>query len=252
MAIPTQYNFTKQINNTSDLENTISISPIIISIDHIDTTIVDGSMQINVWFKDALSDTDSSLLSSIVSSYIDPLPTIPSNVVTTQYELNDKDIKLSKIKATVVSGSPNKAEFSLKIPGTFGNDNDGRYIAGGDGWIDTFDSDDYLLAGIFDNDRLIAAAYGNLTDDQMIAQGDYPNYPLIKSFNDTEVSDDNQGWYFWPLAQGYALAPMGEIEFEPIAGYGHLPAGLYITITVIRPNVASGNIRCNLFWGKKE
>lgn len=176
---------------------------------------------------------------------------ISTGQVTTQYEKNDKDLKLAKIKASVESGTPNKAEIRLKIPGTFGDSTDGRWIAGGDGWLDTYDPDDYIVVECYDDDGLISAAYGGLTDEQMQAQGDFPQYPLIKSYTDTDLSDDNQGWYFWALSQGN-LPPIGEIEFEPIAGYGHIPSGLYLVITIIRPNQVSGTFRGNLFWGKKE
>lgn len=202
--------------------------------------------------KDLPDTTDQS---DFETNYKDNGNESPNSLVTTQYEKNDKDLKLCKVFANVVAGSigtPSKAEIRLKVPGTFGDPNSGRYIAGGDGWTDIYDKDDYVKVECYDDDRLISAAYGGLTDEQMQEQGDFPNYPLIKTYTDEDLEEENQGWYFWQLAQGSTLDPVGEVEFESIAGYGHVPAGLYLVITLIRPSLSTGYLRGNLFWGKKE
>lgn len=179
--------------------------------------------------------------------------------VTTQYELNNKYLSLAKIKIPIAN---NVGQIRLKVPGQFGNTSDGRYIAGGDGWLDSFDPDDYLLLDVFDDDRLIAGFLAQmmglsqpLTDAQVRALpsipsfGNLPGYPLVGTYNDTDLAIANQGWYFWALSLGGTLAPQGEIEFEPIAGYGYIPAGLYVVVTITRPNVSNGLFRGNLFWG---
>ena len=55
----------------------------------------------------------------------------------------------------------------------------------------------------------------------------------IKTYYDEDVqaeglTNQNPGWYFWPLAQGDSLQPVGETEVESIAGYAFGPSGLYL------------------------
>jgi hypothetical protein len=189
-----------------------------------------------------------------------PNPVTVTSTVTTQFERTDLDLKMARIKTTVAS---NVGIASILVPGTFGVD-DGRYIAGGYGMIDTYDPDDYLVVTIEDTDRAICAAMGLATDGTADATiqgmgvlpgalsgfGALPNYPVIKSYTDTDVPSENAGWYFYPLAQGSTLSPIGEIEVEPLGFYGHIPSGLYLVFTINRPNVATGTLRGDIFWGE--
>lgn len=188
----------------------------------------------------------------------------PKEVIT-QYEKNDKDLKLAKVKAVVDNSGT--AITSLKIPGTFGS-GDGRYVAGGYGIAEDYNPDDYVTVRIEDSDRVLAlllarqlnpSATAPLSDQQVQEMGNIPNigefpqYPILRSYTDDDFSEVNQGWYFWPLAQGNNLPPVGEVEIEPIGGYGFLPSGLYIILTYHRPDgITSGTLRANFWWGKKE
>jgi len=262
MAVPTSYVYTKSISDTNLLQETIQSSSIVTAIDHIDT--VDST--ITIWFKDALSTQDHSTLDSIVAAYQDPSPSIPLNSpvpVVTQYEYNDKDLKLAKGTADV--DETGKAVISVKVPGTFGS-SDGRYVAGGYAICEDYNKDDYVTVRILDNDRAIAMALAlsqdpnatePLSDAAVQGLGDipgfgaFPLYPVVKSYTDDELDPANQGWYFWPLIVNGSTA--GECEVEPIGGYGFLPAGMYIVITYQRPNgVTTGSCKVNFYWGKKE
>ena len=183
-------------------------------------------------------------------------------VVTTQYELNDKDLKLARVKVDIVS---NTGTLYLRVPGTFG-DGGGRYVGGGEAIIDTYDPDDYSMVYIEDKDRVICGALGLAIDGTadatiqgmgilpgpLAAFGAMPSYPIVRSYTDDELDPTQQGWYFYAEAQGNALPPYGIMDIEPIGGYGFLPSALYMKIVVNRPNVATGNTRINIFWGKKE
>lgn len=187
-----------------------------------------------------------------------------SSIVTTQFELNNKDLKLAKGTATV-DASSKTAIVSVQIPGTFGS-GDGRYVAGGYAISGDYKPDDYVTVRVEDIDRLLALAIAqsqnpNATQplsDQAIQSmgvipglGAFPNYPIVKSYTDDDLSAVNQGWFFWPLAQGNNLPPVGECEVEPIGGYGFLPSGFYLKIVYYR-SVTIGNLQVNFYWGKLE
>lgn len=185
--------------------------------------------------------------------------------VITQYEKNDKDLKLAKGKCSINQNGT--AIVSIQIPGTFGS-GDGRYVAGGYAISSDFNEDDYVTVHIEDTDRILAtflaqqinaAATVPLTDEQVQqlstipGVGNFPSYPVVKSYTDDELPIENQGWYFWANAQGNNLPPLGECEVEPIGGYGFIPSGMYIKITYQRPQgVNTGSMRVNFYWGKKE
>lgn len=189
----------------------------------------------------------------------------PKEVVT-QYEKNDKDLKLAKGKCAV--GQDGSATVSLKIPGAFGS-GDGRYVAGGYAISADYNADDFVTVRIVDNDRSIAmmvalqinASAVSPVSDQTIQQMGvlpgiglaFPQYPVVRSYTDDQMSSDSQGWYFWPIAMGNNIPPIGECEVNPIGGYGFLPSGFYIVVTYQRPNgVTTGTLRVNFDWGRKE
>lgn len=180
----------------------------------------------------------------------------PTSVVTTQFELNNKDLKLARCKVAIVEGA---GTVYLPVPGTFGAPGQGRYVAGGYALVDSYDADDFVCVYVEDKDRHLAAAYGtaaelerSMTDEEMQGQGDFPAYPVVKSYTDDELPEEHRGWHFWPLVVGNNLAPYGETEIDPIGGYGFIPAGFYVKIVVTRPNVSNGTSQFDIFWGKKE
>ena len=267
----TQYDYAKTPIAIDRLTKEIQQSDIVTSLDHMNLF----GAALNIFFKSDLSDADKTILDGIVTAH-DGTP-LPSNtlqpvsiqnipVVTTQYELNDKDLKLARAMASVDSGT-HSALISFKVPGTFGSD--GRYVAGGYATTEDYDKDDYALVWAADDDRMIAwavalamdpSATAPVSDDTIKGMGviqgfgvAMPNYPMVKPYYDDAADMVNQGWYFWPTAQGNDLPPVGETEVEAIAGFAFMPSGLYLKVQYVRPEAkTTGSIRINFFWGKKE
>jgi hypothetical protein len=186
-------------------------------------------------------------------------PSVVTNTVTTQFERTDINLQMARIEISI---SNNVGTYGLLVPGTFGVD-DGRYVSGGYGMMDTYDPDDFLTVSVQDTDRIICAALGLPTDGTgdatvqgmgvlpgpLAGFGALPSYPLIASYADLDVPTENQGWYFYPLALGNNIPPIGELEIEPLGFYAHIPSGFYIVFSINRPNVATGTMRGDIFWG---
>jgi len=199
---------------------------------------------------------------------LEPLPILTN--AKTQFERTDLDLKLARDKGqiTAVEGtSVGICTISIPVPGQFGT-GISRFVRGGYMMLDSFDPDDFLTIVVEDTDRHIALIMAKalnpnatqpLPDSVVRAAGvidafgmAFPLYPTVRSFVDEDLPADNQGWYFWPLVTGANSEPYGEVDIEPMGYYGMIPAGLYVKITVHRPNVQTGNIRCDIFWGKSE
>jgi hypothetical protein len=185
--------------------------------------------------------------------------------VTTQFEKNDKTTKLCKAKAQI-NAQTKTATILVKVPGVPGS-GDGRFISGGFAIADDYDKDDYATARIKDEDRMLAwqvalaqdpNAIEPLSDAAMQAVGTLPEigdiskYPYIRSYTEEDLDPENEGWFFWPLAQGNNLPPVGETEVEALGGYGFLPSGFYLEINYIRQTLTTGTLRVNLEWGRLE
>jgi hypothetical protein len=188
----------------------------------------------------------------------------PNSTVTTAFENTNKDLRLAR-GLTTITAPATQTTISLRIPGTFGS-GDGRYVLGGYAISELYDKDDYVTVEVDDTDRCIAwavalamnpAATAPLSDAAIIAAGvlpapigqAFPNYPMVKTYTDIDMAAANQGWYFWPLANG-ATPCAGECEVNPIGGYGFLPSGLYLTLVYNRPCALNGTMRINIDWGK--
>lgn len=189
---------------------------------------------------------------------------VPQNLlVTTLYELNNKDLKLARDCAEVDNTCT--ALITMKVPGIAGS-GDGRYIEGGYATTEDYDKDDYSLVWVSDDDRIIAmgialamdpAATTPISDSVIQSMGvipgigaAFPNYPVVKNFYDEDAPSDCQGWYFWPVAQGNSLPACGETEVEAIAGWAFCPSGFYLKIKYFRKTLTSGGIRINFWWAK--
>jgi hypothetical protein len=177
--------------------------------------------------------------------------------VITQYEKDDKDLKLARMSGNIEN---NIVRMELKVPDA------GRYIAGGYCIIDSYDDHDYVEVYVEDKDRMIAwalALHMNPSATEPIPDayiqgmgeipgyGAFPIYPIVKSYTDLDVPEENRGWHFWPLALGNNLDPHGYTEVEPIGGYGAVPGRFWLVIIVKRPNKNFGLARIDLFWGEK-
>lgn len=267
----TTYSFTHTPIAVDRLTQEIQQSSITVALDHVNLY----GAALDIVFKADLSTSEQTTLNGIVSAHSGvpliqniPTPVLVQNnpIVTTQYELNDKDLKLAKAMGTL-DATTHQAVMYLKVPGTPGT-TDGRYIAGGYAISEDYNKDDYVDVYAEDVDRIIAwgvalsinpNATAPVSDATVIAAGvipgygAFPQYPIIKSYTDDEADAANRGWYFWPLAMGNSAAPAGECEVEPIGGYGFMPAGFYLKLIYIRPNtLTTGSCRVNFYWGKKE
>ena len=156
-------------------------------------------------------------------------PGASSNIrsnVSTQFERQDIVLKLAHCDGQADGNGD--LELTLKVPGTFGVDY--RYAAGGYAITDSYSwTDKISKVEIIDVDNVL---------------GQGANY-IAKRYHDSEVDSANQGWPFWK-----SHGSEGECEIEPMGWYGHLPAELYLRVTLkVAPNA---NVKCLIWWGKEE
>jgi hypothetical protein len=146
-------------------------------------------------------------------------------IVTTQFELNDKDLKLASGEAAV-DGSGN-AVLNFKVPGTYAN-GDGRWLTSGTAWFDSPNAHDTVTEiNIIDTDNVLG--YGANT--------------VVKTYHDNEMPSDQTGWRI-PNIIGFA-------KVETLAGYGFVPAEFTIQIKAKKgAGITSGYFFVNLEWGK--
>lgn len=232
MPTPTLYSFVQQVDYSTALSQEISGSPILIALDHIETVGSGPEMDVSVWFKDVLSEDDETTLNSLMAAYTNPQAPVPSNVVTTQFELRNKTIKLASVSGAVQEDGT--VAVYLKVPGTpnpSGLDTlEGRWISSGVAFFDIPTPGDRVTSVRFvDHDNILG--YGE----------DF----VVGSYTDDEADIENQGWFLPPKK--------GEIIAEAIGGYGFAPSGFYIMITAKKGNsITTGTFYINIEWGKTE
>jgi len=265
-----EYDYTMAAIAIDSLTQQIQQSTIVTALDYITAL----GTQVSIFFKAALSTADKATLDAVVAAHNGvPLPqnqvqnvNVTNNAtVTTQFEQTNKVLKLACSSATV--NSSGTAIVSVKVPGTFGS-GQGRYVIGGYGISADYNFGDIVTCRIEDTDRIIAwkvalainpAATSPVSDAFIQGMGiipnigqSFPQYPIVQSYTDDDMPSTNQGWFFWPLALGNSLPPIGEVEINPIGGYGFIPAGFYVIITYQRPSgIITGAINVNFDWGKE-
>jgi hypothetical protein len=159
---------------------------------------------------------------------------IPKEVVT-QFELDNKDLKLAKARGDVDTDT-GLAVVQILVPGTPGT-TDGRYMAGGEAFMYPLDVGDAVVKlEIVDVDNILG--YGADT--------------VLKAYHDDELPEANQGWFF-PIEQTDGTHHAGLVEVETLAGYGFIPAGFYLRITAKKVSTGiAGTFFASVFWGKKS
>jgi hypothetical protein len=227
-----QYDYTKEPVSLDRLTQEVQQSGIVTALDHMDLL---GSA-LSIFFKADLSDADKSTLDALVAAHDGtPLPqNVPQPVtventanVSTRFERVDIDLKMACAEADVQSDGT--AEISIKVPGTIGS-GDGRLIGGGELFFDVADV----------GDRAIQVAVVDV--DNILGMG---AETVIKSYCDTDLPDDNRGWYV-PVKRGH-------LDVESMGFYGMIPSGLYLEVCLKKGNgVTTGKAYINIFWGKVE
>ena len=137
-----------------------------------------------------------------------------SPIVTTQEEKNDKVLKLACGFADFVDGV---AIVSIDVP------SGGRWAAGGYAFADVWTMGDRITK----------------------VQVTHPDYGVVKEYYDSECAEPNQGWAMYPAHSG-----TGEIEIDPIGGYGFIPEGFTLEIHAACANATK--LAADIWWGKTE
>jgi hypothetical protein len=150
----------------------------------------------------------------------------PSEVVT-QFEKNDKTIKICSMKAeTDINGD---AVVEFKVPGVLA-DGEGRWVDGGIGWFYPETPGDRIVSiHIIDKDNVLG----------------YGENAVLRYYSDNEMDESYEGWYIPQSKQGLELSTLG--------GYGFLPAQLYMVVSAKRGDpLIAGTLYVNIKWGKSE
>ena len=213
------YNYTKTVN-ASQLQEEVTKSNIVVSLDHIGTL---GEL-VTLFFKMALSNTDKLVLDSVVARHI-PLSIPSPEEVVTQFEKNDKDLKICSGMVTV-DAETKKAEIVLKICGDIAL-GEGRFISGGYAFSSPSRAGDRVsVVEVVDIDDILGYGAG----------------AVLKTYHDSEIEETQQGWF---------LNPAGfPIELETMGGYAFAYAGLYLRLK-FESLYTDTIFFCNITWGKK-
>jgi hypothetical protein len=160
------------------------------------------------------------------ADYKDNATSALTSEVVTQEEKNDKVLKLA---GAIADFSGGEAMISLLVPGTPGG-SDGRWAAGGYAFADAWTIGDRITkVQVVDTDNLLGYGAGT----------------VLKEYYDSECAEPNRGWYMYPAHSG-----TGEIEIDPIGGYGFIPAGMYIEIYA--ECASSTKLVVDIWWAKTE
>lgn len=168
--------------------------------------------------------------------------------VTTESEKNDKVLKLASMEGTFDENG--ECTINFLVPEEFNGivpPANGRWAAGGYAFTDAYKFGDRITeVNVIDIDRVMAIANGGLTDEQM--QAVVPTYPLLKTYHDTHVVEAYQGWRMYASQGG-----QGEIEIDPIGGYGFIPSGLYIQLKFKKAEGSPATkVAADLWWARTE
>lgn len=150
----------------------------------------------------------------------------PKSEVVTQFEKDDKVLKLFKTKAIV--NESGIATIEAKVPGN--PETDGRYVDSGMVWFDGHHADDQIQSvEVVDVDNLYGYGMGF----------------VLRVWHDDDASSENQGWYLPSTNMPLQVTSLG--------GYGFIPSGTYLRIVAKKgQSQTSGVLYLNLKWGKEE
>lgn len=146
--------------------------------------------------------------------------------VVTQFEKDDKVLKLFRAKAQVDQNSI--ALIEIKVPGD--PETEGRFVDSGMVWFDIHNPDDQIqILEIVDIDNIYGYGAGT----------------ILKKWHDDSADNENQGWY--------VPSTNSPLQVTSLGGYGFIPSGTYIRIKAKKgQNQTSGTLYLNIKWGKEE
>lgn len=177
------------------------------------------------------------------------------NEVVTEFELDDKVLKLAHTKGTVVDGI---ATMELEVPGTVGTV--GRHIAGGYCISDKYGWDDRIkVVEVVDKNFLYAGGLYPATPLEAGIEGTeglswadiMPTGVVLETYHDNDVPEANAGWSFW-AGERVGDFNEGDCEVEPIGGFGKIPAKTFLR-AVFEAGAGSPATKCKIvyWWGKQ-
>lgn len=220
----TEYLFAKSPVALDRLAKEISDSSIVTAMDSTGMSV--SGDQLTIRFKSALSQTDEYTLGDIVGAHSGEPLTIPAPAqeVVTQFELNDKTLKICG-ERVLIDQTEHKGRIDFLVPGTPGS-GDSRWVSGGMAWVHPYSPTARIRVWVSDEDNILGYGAGT----------------VVRSYTDGEQPEGRRNWYF---------PPIGHVEAETIGGYGEIPAGLYLVVE-FEDDAGGAYGYCNLEWGKKE
>lgn len=123
----------------------------------------------------------------------------------------------AKVSTNVLTGI---GTILIKIP------SGGRKINGGIGWFASPGNDDSFEVYVTDEDNILGGGAG----------------AIISGYTDTDLPEENRGWYC-PIGAPYTA-------IERMVEFGTLPENLYLKIVAKKGVVGVDTFRANIHWGK--
>lgn len=246
----TNYPFTK-VALPAQLEGEIQASAIITAIESI---VLNGTDDLNVSFKDALSGGDETILDGLVTAHTPVAQTNPPLPVITVMEADDKSLCLASIESNV--WVDDKLNLDLVIPGTVGTV--GRFIKDGYAFTNAYVWGLRVIAcQLIDHTFAYAGSLYPATPTEagipgvngMSWEDIMPDGVVLGDYCDAVLPAGNVGWRMWCEEGG-----QGGMEVNSLAGYGSLFAGCKFRITIQRPdgNTTVTDAAVNLEWGSPK
>lgn len=167
-----------------------------------------------------------------------------SNLALTLKASPNQRVTIATMCASMTADLQGAASISIKVPGQFNGGTppaNGRYFKSVTitSNVGAYGSRVHSIA-FEDTDRVIAAAMGGLTDQQMQAAG-FPNYPTILNLVDTAIAETAT------LKMGIFIAPSQAIKLTPIKNdLEFIPAGLYFKASFT--GAAASVVYMNFEW----
>lgn len=121
--------------------------------------------------------------------------------------------------------------LEIKCPGTFPEV--GRYLKDGYSFTDVYHFGDKVIKlEVVDKDDLLGYGAG----------------AVVKSYHDTALPTDQQGWFLWAGNAG-----IGEVDLENAGGWGMFVSGLYLRATFKKEITSlATKAAINVFWACDE